>query len=120
MPIKSTETSFLATTSLVAWTEFVELTGIGEDRIRELMDLGWLQPARQTDQAPLFRQIDVYKTRKVDRLCEDFELTNSLNHPMYSCITELMTKFKKRPSAAWKLFIKNSSIAGHQPPGRVG
>ena len=71
MPIKSTETSFLATTSLVAWTEFVELTGIGEDRIRELMDLGWLQPARQTDQAPLFRQIDVYKTRKVDRLCED-------------------------------------------------
>lgn len=25
-------------------------------------------------------------------LCEDFELTNSLNHPMYSCITELMTK----------------------------
>lgn len=74
MPIKSTETSFLATTSLVAWTEFVELTGIGEDLIRELMVLGWLQPARQTDQAPLFRQIDVYKTRKVDRLCEDFEL----------------------------------------------
>ena len=28
--------------------------------------------------------------------------------------------FKKRPSAAWKLFIRNSSIARLQPPGRVG
>lgn len=74
MLIKATETSFLAASSLVAWSEFVELTGIHEDRIRELMELGWLQPAGQTEEAPLFRQIDVYKTRKVDRLCEDFEL----------------------------------------------
>ncbi|MCH5277940.1 MAG: MerR family transcriptional regulator [Desulfovibrionaceae bacterium] len=74
MPIKATETSFLATSPLVAWGEFVELTGIREDRIRELMELGWLQPGGHTHEAPLFRQIDVYKTRKVDRLCEDFEL----------------------------------------------
>lgn len=74
MPITSTETSFIASSSLVAWTEFVELTGIREERIHELIDLGWLQPARQANQSPLFRQIDVYKTRKVDRLCEDFEL----------------------------------------------
>lgn len=71
---KVTETSFLATSSLVAWSEFVQLTGIGEDRIRELMDLGWLQPTRKSEESPLFRQIDVYKTRKVDRLCQDFEL----------------------------------------------
>ena len=98
MPIKSTETSFLATTSLVAWTEFVELTGIGEDRIRELMDLGWLQPARQTDQAPLFRQIDVYKTRKVDRLCEDFDLPSlagAIIVDLLERIEELETRLKE-------------------------
>ena len=97
MPIKSTETSFLATTSLVAWTEFVELTGIGEDRIRELMDLGWLQPARQTDQRML-RQIDVYKTRKVDRLCEDFELPSlagAIIVDLLERIEELETRLKE-------------------------
>ncbi len=74
MWIKKTEESRLVTQTLLAWTEFVEQTGIGEARVTELMELGWLQPARRTGEAPMFRQVDVYKTRKVDRLCQDFEL----------------------------------------------
>lgn len=74
MSIKLTETSFLATSTFVAWTEFVELTGIDEPLCRELMELGWLEPVRQTGQSPLFRHIDVYRVRKVQRICQDFEL----------------------------------------------
>jgi chaperone modulatory protein CbpM len=74
MFIHCTDPSFPASSSPVAWAEFLELTGTREERVSELMELGWLQPLQHTEQTVLFRQIDVYKTRKVDRLCDDFEL----------------------------------------------
>lgn len=74
MSIKKMDISFPAASSLVAWAEFVELTGTPEDRLHELMELGWLQAARKTEQSLMFRQVDVYRTRKLDRLCNDFEL----------------------------------------------
>lgn len=74
MSLKLTETSFLATSSLVAWAEFIELTGIEEARIQELMELGWLTPERHAGESPLFRHVDVYRVRKVYRICHDFEL----------------------------------------------
>ena len=95
MPIKATETSFLAASPLVAWAEFVELTGIREDRIRELMELGWLQPSSQANETPLFRQIDIYKTRTVDRLCEDFELP-SLAGAIIVDLLERIEELEKR------------------------
>lgn len=74
MWIKPTDEAGMATSTLIAWAEFIDLTGIGEARVTELIELGWLQPARRAGESMLFRQIDVYKTRKVDRLCQDFEL----------------------------------------------
>lgn len=74
MSIKKVDISFPAASSLLAWSEFVEQTGTPEDRLHELIELGWLQAASKTEQSLMFRQIDVYRTRKVDRLCNDFEL----------------------------------------------
>lgn len=71
---KTTEEAGLTATTLIARAEFIEQTGIGEGRVTELIELGWLQPAASTGEGPMFRQLDVYKTRKVDRLCGDFEL----------------------------------------------
>ena len=42
--------------------------------IVELMDIGWLKPTRTAEAALLFRQDDVYRIRKLERLCSDFEL----------------------------------------------
>ncbi len=65
MPIRS---------ALVAWSEFVELAGTTPDRLRELMDMGWLEPTRTAEKALLFSRVDVYRIRKLERLCADFEL----------------------------------------------
>ena len=51
--------------TLIVWGEFLELTGTTPDRLSELMDIGWLKPTRQDD---------VYRIRKLERLCSDFEL----------------------------------------------
>ena len=37
-------------------------------------DPGWLKPTRTAEAALLFRQDDVYRIRKLERLCSDFEL----------------------------------------------
>ena len=74
MSIRKVDISFPAASSLVAWAESVEQTGTPEDRLHELMELGWLQAVRKTEESLLFRQSDVYRTRKLDRLCNDFEL----------------------------------------------
>ena len=53
--------------TLIVWGEFL-------DRLSELMDIGWLKPTRTVEAALLFRQDDVYRIRKLERLCSDFEL----------------------------------------------
>lgn len=63
--------------TLIVWAEFLELTGSTPDHLSELMDIGWLKPTRTAEEALLFRQEDVYRIRKLERLCSDFEL-----HPL--------------------------------------
>ena len=60
--------------TLIVWGEFLELTGTTPDLLSELMDIGWLKPTRTAEAALLFRQDDVYRIRKLERLCSDFEL----------------------------------------------
>ena len=38
------------------------------------MELGWLEPASRATHAVFFRRSDIYRTRKLTRLCEDFEM----------------------------------------------
>jgi chaperone modulatory protein CbpM len=66
--------SALAASEMIAWAEFLEQTDATEARIHELMELGWLQPVGRAAHSPLFRRVDIYRTRKLSRLCEDFEM----------------------------------------------
>ncbi len=63
-----------AASALVAWAEFLEQTDTPEERVRELIELGWLEPAGRSAHALLFRKSDIYRTRKLIRICNDFEL----------------------------------------------
>lgn len=58
----------------IAWTEFIELTGIHPDRLTEIVEMGWVESRRTGDACHLFQAIDVYRVRKMERICCDFEL----------------------------------------------
>ena len=60
--------------SALAWTEFVELTGIAPERLRELVSLGWIEGGGMEPESCLFRDADIYRVRKLERICCDFEL----------------------------------------------
>jgi len=66
LPVKS---------SLIAWTQFLEITGVHATIVGELIELGWLAPQRTQDEQYLFRSRDVYRVRKLDRLCADLDIS---------------------------------------------
>ena len=59
----------------IAWAEFLELTAVHPTRLGELLELGWLNPARTGQQEYLFTRKDVYRLRKLERICSDFTLS---------------------------------------------
>lgn len=63
-----------ARSTMIVWAEFIELTGTTPERLNELVEMGWITPARTADSALLFRYNDIYRIRKLERLCADFEL----------------------------------------------
>ncbi|NCC25150.1 MAG: MerR family transcriptional regulator [Deltaproteobacteria bacterium] len=60
---------------LIVWTQFLEMTGIEADRLREFMDLGWIEAQRTAQNEIFLFARDVRRIRKAQRLCCDFELT---------------------------------------------
>lgn len=62
-----------APSDMLSEEAFLELTGLAEARLHELAQLDWLSLVR-TPKATLYSEHDVYRTRKLERLCEDFEL----------------------------------------------
>lgn len=63
-----------AKSSLIAWAQFLELTGLHPSFVGELIELGWLAPQRTEGSVYLFRQRDVYRVKKLSRLCADLEI----------------------------------------------
>jgi len=73
-------------TSVFTWVEFTKEAGIAEQRAKDFLDLGWLQPINAASDGNLdkdintendkilLRQVDVFKARKANRLCVDFEI----------------------------------------------
>jgi chaperone modulatory protein CbpM len=59
---------------LVAWAQFQELTAVHPSRIGELIDLGWIEPIRTQGEGYLFTLRDVYRLRKLERLCRDLDI----------------------------------------------
>ena len=60
-----------------AWAEFIELAGIHPSRVDELIEIGWIETrSAGSGGAPrhLFREVDIYRVRKLERICTDFEL----------------------------------------------
>ncbi len=72
--LKKNTASLVMSTHLVAFAEFVEEAGLVESRVDELVEIGWLVPASQAGGDILFRHGDIFKTRKLARICDDFEL----------------------------------------------
>lgn len=63
-----------ARSTMIVWAEFIELTGTTPERLNELVEMGWITSAHTADSALLFRYNDIYRIRKLERLCADFEL----------------------------------------------
>ena len=58
----------------LAWVEFITEAGIHPMRLGELIEAGWIEPVVAREECFLFRRQDVYRTRKLVRLCRDLEL----------------------------------------------
>lgn len=59
---------------VMAWEEFVEITGVSPEHLEELVSLGWIDTRTSAASATMFRDRDIYKVRKLERICGDFEL----------------------------------------------
>ena len=59
--------------TVMVWQEFLEATGIAPERLQELVGLGWIEARTSAAQDFLFRDVDIYRVRKLERICCDFE-----------------------------------------------
>jgi len=59
----------------LSWSEFLEETRVEPARLTELIELGWLEPAVTGEEMYLFLRRDVYRTRKLERICVDLGVT---------------------------------------------
>ena len=64
-----------ATSERIGTREFLELTGLTEDALLELVRLDWIESSTTAQQDFLFERRDVQRGRKFRRLCSDFELS---------------------------------------------
>lgn len=69
------ESGLPVTSKRIGTREFLELTGLTEDGLMELVRLEWIVPARTAQEEFLFVDVDVVRVRKYRRLCADFELS---------------------------------------------
>jgi hypothetical protein len=59
----------------IVWIQLVEVTGIHPIRLGELIEMGWIDPARTAGDEYLFSEGDVYRIKRLVRICRDFELS---------------------------------------------
>lgn len=59
---------------VLAWEEFVEVTGVTPEHLQELIALGWIEARTSAAEVQMFRDADIYRVRKLERICGDFEL----------------------------------------------
>lgn len=72
--LQATEQGLPVRSELIAWSEFIALADCPEETVLELMEIGWMSPAQSASEGDLYHQSDVYRVRKLGRICEDFEL----------------------------------------------
>jgi chaperone modulatory protein CbpM len=69
------ESGLPVTSERIGTREFLELTGLTEDILLELVRMEWIIPSTTAQQEFLFVRMDVLRGRKYRRLCADFELS---------------------------------------------
>jgi chaperone modulatory protein CbpM len=57
------------------WSEFVQACEINPYRLMELVEMGWVDSVCTENEDYLFPESDIFKVRKLVRLCKDFELS---------------------------------------------
>jgi chaperone modulatory protein CbpM len=60
---------------LLSWSQMIEITGMGTSKVMEILEIGWIEPARTSEDEYLFRLEDVYRMKKLHRICNDLEVT---------------------------------------------
>lgn len=58
--------------TFLSFVQFVHEAEIEEKKCQEYIDIGWLQPVESENN--LFSSEDIFKVRKAERLCRDFEI----------------------------------------------
>ncbi|SIN74035.1 chaperone modulator CbpM [Halodesulfovibrio marinisediminis] len=87
----------------IAWAQFLELTGIHPSRLGELLEMEWIIPAKAANKHYLFTRKDVFRVRKLIRICDDFNLTptgGSIIVDLLERVEELERKVQELESAA--------------------
>ena len=74
MSMTPKKSSLPVPSTVMVWQEFIEATGIAPERLQELLGLGWIEVRTSAAQDFLFRDVDIYRVRKLERICCDFEL----------------------------------------------
>lgn len=87
----------------IVWSEFVELTGATPERIFDLIEIGWLHPRRTAENILLFQQGDVYKLRKLERICMDFEI-DTLSGSIIIDLLDRVDELEKRVKMLSELY----------------
>lgn len=60
--------------NVMAVEQFIEITGVSPEHLQELVSLGWLEARKSASEAQMFRDKDIYRVRKLERICCDFEI----------------------------------------------
>ncbi|WP_027722218.1 chaperone modulator CbpM [Maridesulfovibrio zosterae] len=58
-------------------TQVIEMTGLEETAVLELISMEWVKPATTGDGHYLFETRDLYRLNKLSRLCKDLEITTT-------------------------------------------
>ncbi len=59
---------------MVRTEEFLIETGISEEKFRDLLSLEWVETETDEENNLLISDTDIYRVRKMIRICEDFDL----------------------------------------------
>ncbi|GAB6038917.1 chaperone modulator CbpM [Fundidesulfovibrio butyratiphilus] len=84
-----------AKSDYLAWSQFLEFTGMHPSLVGELIELGWLSPRRTTGENYLFSPRDVYRARKLARLSADLEIS-AAGASIIVDLLERITQLEKR------------------------
>ncbi len=72
--IQEKKQGFLIRSNLIHWSQFVQSTGVCPYRLSELVEMGWVETVRVSDDNYHFPEREIFRVQKLMRICRDFEL----------------------------------------------